>query len=97
MGELDLTRAHWCKSIYSSANGACVEVAQNLPEIVAIRDSKNARNSKFPHPTRRLVRLHSLCKERKCLTVSVVMLQLTDPLRVSSRRIPSAAASASKR
>jgi len=41
MGELDLTHAQWRKSSYSSANGACVEVAQNLPEIVAIRDSKN--------------------------------------------------------
>ena len=26
MGELDLTRAQWRKSSYSSANGACVEV-----------------------------------------------------------------------
>ena len=47
MGELDLTRAQWRKSIYSSANGACVEVAQNLPEIVAIRDSKNADGPKL--------------------------------------------------
>ena len=47
MGELDLTRAQWCKSIYSSANGACVEVAQNLPEIVAIRDSKNPDGPKL--------------------------------------------------
>jgi hypothetical protein len=27
MHELDLTRAHWRKSSYSSANGQCVEVA----------------------------------------------------------------------
>ena len=47
MGELDLTRAQWCKSSYSSANGACVEVAQNLPEIVAIRDSKNPDGPKL--------------------------------------------------
>jgi hypothetical protein len=31
MGELDLTRAQWSKNSYSSANGACVEVAQNCP------------------------------------------------------------------
>ena len=41
MGDLDLTGAQWSKSSYSSANGACVEVARNLPGIVAVRDSKN--------------------------------------------------------
>ena len=40
MYELDLTRAHWCKSSYSSANGQCVEVASS-PEVVAVRDSKD--------------------------------------------------------
>jgi hypothetical protein len=39
---MDLTRAEWHKSSYSGANGGqCVEVAVNLPEIVALRDSKN--------------------------------------------------------
>ena len=38
---LDLTRAQWSKSTYSSANGACVEVAKNLSGVVAIRDSKD--------------------------------------------------------
>ena len=47
MGELGLTRAQWCKSIYSSANGACVEAAQNLPEIVAIRDPKSPDDPKL--------------------------------------------------
>jgi hypothetical protein len=41
MDELDLTCTRWSKSSYSSANGACVEVAQNLPGIVAVRDSKD--------------------------------------------------------
>ena len=39
---MDLTRAVWRKSSYSGGNGGnCVEVAQNLPGIVAVRDSKN--------------------------------------------------------
>ena len=38
----DVTRAVWRKSSYSSGNGGqCVEVARNLPDIVAVRDSKN--------------------------------------------------------
>jgi hypothetical protein len=37
----DLSAAVWHKSTRSSANGDCVEVADNLPGIVAVRDSKN--------------------------------------------------------
>ncbi|MDX2545154.1 DUF397 domain-containing protein [Streptomyces sp. WI04-05B] len=29
------------KSTYSNAGGECVEVARNLPEVVAVRDSKS--------------------------------------------------------
>ena len=39
---MDLTHAEWRKSSRSGDNGgACVEVARNLPRIVAVRDSKN--------------------------------------------------------
>jgi hypothetical protein len=39
---MDLSRADWHKASYSSTNGgACVEVAGNLPGIVAVRDSKD--------------------------------------------------------
>jgi Domain of unknown function (DUF397) len=37
-----LDRAQWRKSSYSGGNGGnCVEVARNLPGIVAVRDSKD--------------------------------------------------------
>ncbi|MGW0432462.1 DUF397 domain-containing protein [Micromonospora sp. NPDC003197] len=38
----NLSGAHWRKSTRSgSNNGACVEVADNLTSIVAVRDSKD--------------------------------------------------------
>lgn len=39
--ELDLSRAVWRKSRHSNNGGACVEIATNLPGIVAVRDSKD--------------------------------------------------------
>lgn len=37
----DLTQAAWRKAASSSSGtGGCVEIATNLPDIVAIRDSK---------------------------------------------------------
>jgi len=36
----DLAGAVWRKSSYSNSSGACVEVASNLPGVVAVRDSK---------------------------------------------------------
>jgi hypothetical protein len=39
---MDLTRADWRKSSYSGTNGGnCVEIARNLPGVVAVRDSKD--------------------------------------------------------
>lgn len=37
----DLARAAWRKSSYSGGSGNCVEIADNLPGAVAVRDSKN--------------------------------------------------------
>jgi len=40
--DIDLSRAVWQKSSRSGGNGGqCVEVAGNLPGIVALRDSKD--------------------------------------------------------
>ena len=39
---MDLTNAEWRKSSFSGGNGGgCVEVARNLPRVVAVRDSKD--------------------------------------------------------
>jgi hypothetical protein len=39
---IDIDRAQWRKSSASGGNGGnCVEVASNLPGIVAVRDSKD--------------------------------------------------------
>jgi hypothetical protein len=45
---VDVTGAEWRKSSYSSANGGqCVEVARNLPGVVAVRDSKDPEGPKL--------------------------------------------------
>lgn len=41
MNDIDLSRAEWYKSSYSSQDGNCVEVAINLPGTVAVRDTKD--------------------------------------------------------
>ncbi|MEV6816839.1 DUF397 domain-containing protein [Micromonospora sp. NPDC051296] len=39
---MDLTGARWRKSTRSNASGGnCLEVADNLPGVVAVRDSKD--------------------------------------------------------
>ncbi len=45
---MDLTGAAWRKSSFSSANGgACVEVADALPGVIAVRDSKDPDGPKL--------------------------------------------------
>jgi hypothetical protein len=37
----DLSRANWRKASKSNGgNGGCVEIAANLPDVIAVRDSK---------------------------------------------------------
>ena len=44
----DLSRAVWRKSARSGGTGGnCVEVARNLPGVVAVRDSKNPDGPKL--------------------------------------------------
>ena len=41
---MESSRLNWRKASYSGTNGGgCVEVATNLPGIVAVRDSKDQR------------------------------------------------------
>jgi len=47
MTEVDLSRAEWRKSSYSGQDGNCVEVARNLPGLVAVRDSKKPGGAKL--------------------------------------------------
>jgi hypothetical protein len=37
----DLSQAIWRKARRSSHNGGCVEIAANLPDVTAVRDSKH--------------------------------------------------------
>ena len=47
MTEVDLSCAEWQKSSHSSQSGNCVEVARNLPGLVAVRDSKTPDGAKL--------------------------------------------------
>lgn len=47
----DLSAALWRKSTYSNGQGgACVEVARNLPALVAVRDSKSPESGALAFP-----------------------------------------------
>jgi hypothetical protein len=47
MTGIDLSRAEWRKSSHSGQDGNCVEVARNLPGLVAVRDSKEPDGAKL--------------------------------------------------
>lgn len=40
---MNLSHARWRKSTRSDANGQCVQVADNLPGMIAVRDSKHPK------------------------------------------------------
>ncbi|MFF8314140.1 DUF397 domain-containing protein [Streptomyces lydicus] len=39
--KLDLSSALWRKSSYSTNGGECIEIADDIPGLVPVRDSKN--------------------------------------------------------
>ena len=47
MAAMDLSRAAWRKSTYSNNGGSCVEVARGMPDVVAVRDSKDPDGPKL--------------------------------------------------
>jgi hypothetical protein len=77
---MDLTHAEWRKSSRSGGNGGqCVEVACNLPGIVAVRDSKDPAGPALAFtPTRGL---------RSCMEQGAASSPLgTSPERLIYRR-----------
>ena len=57
--------AIWRKSSYSGSNGGgCVDVADNLPAIVAVRDSKDPHGPDLTFSSRRVADVHQLDQAR---------------------------------
>jgi hypothetical protein len=48
--DIDLARAVWRKPRRSQANGNCVEVADDFPGVVPVRDSKNPHGPALTFP-----------------------------------------------
>ncbi|MEU0009676.1 DUF397 domain-containing protein [Streptomyces halstedii] len=46
-GDERVSEFHFEKSSYSEPNGECVEVARNIPRLVAVRDSKQSEGPVF--------------------------------------------------
>jgi hypothetical protein len=62
----DLTRTVWRKSSYSNNDGGnCVEVAENVPGVVPVRDSKDPGGPRAGVPCRGLVGVHIVCEGRR--------------------------------
>ncbi len=66
--EPTLGQADWRKSSYSGGTGNCVEVAGNLPGIVAVRDSQDPGGPALIAHPRRLARADPQGPERRALT-----------------------------
>jgi hypothetical protein len=64
---MDLSHAEWRKSSRSGSNGgACVEVARNLPRVVAVRDSKDPDGPKIVTTPEDWQRFTARIKARPC-------------------------------
>ncbi len=64
MEEANQATMTWRKSTRSNGSGDCVEVADNLPGVVGLRDSKDPDRSGPRLPAEQLDRLHPGRQER---------------------------------
>jgi Domain of unknown function (DUF397) len=62
VNEQGLSSRAWRKSSYSGGDGACIEVAGNLPAFIAVRDSKNAEGPELTFALTEWVRFMSQLK-----------------------------------